>query len=61
MVWKAIRAGVPIFAAKAVPTSEAVTLAEQYGLTLICEVRTGHMKLFSGTLPQETFPASHVF
>lgn len=39
MVAKTIRAGVPIFVSKAVPTAEGVALAAQYHLTLICCAR----------------------
>ena len=39
MVSKAIRAGIPVLVSKAVPTAEAVQLAKQYGLTLICSAR----------------------
>ena len=48
MVWKAIRAGIPVFASKASPTAEAVMLARQYHLTLICAARRDRMKLFAG-------------
>lgn len=37
MVEKVIRAGVPILVSKAVPTDEAVLLAKEAGLTLICK------------------------
>lgn len=37
MVQKAIAAGVPILVSKAVPTDAAITMAEEYGLTLICK------------------------
>ena len=48
MVLKAIRAGIPVFASKASPTAEAVSLARQYHLTLICAARRDRMKLFAG-------------
>ncbi len=48
MVEKAIAAGVPILASKAVPTVEAVELAEKYGLTLIGNARPDGMKLYCG-------------
>jgi FdhD protein len=36
MVMKAIRAGVPILASKAVPTTDTINLAKEFKLTLIC-------------------------
>lgn len=51
MVIKAIRAGLPLLASKASPSREAVTLAKDYGLTLVCAARRDRMKLFTGTLP----------
>lgn len=36
MVSKVIRAGIPILVSKSVPTVDAVEMAKQYGLTLIC-------------------------
>lgn len=51
MAVKAIRAGIPILASKASPSREAVTLAGQYGLTLVCAARRDRMKLFAGTPP----------
>lgn len=51
MVMKAIRAGIPILGSKASPSMEAVTLAEEYGLTLVCAARRDRMKLFSGMPP----------
>lgn len=45
MVMKIIRAGIPVFASKAAPTKEAVALAKEYNLTLICAARRDRMKL----------------
>ncbi len=45
MAVKAIRAGVPVLAAKAVPTYEAVRLAKEYGLTLVCSARRDMMRV----------------
>lgn len=56
MAMKAIRAGIPILSSKASPSKEAVVLAEEYGLTLVCAARRDRMKLFTGNLPG-TFPA----
>ncbi len=39
MVMKAIHAGVPILATKAVPTDETIRLAREFDLTLICQAR----------------------
>lgn len=52
MAMKAIRAGIPILASKASPSNEAVILAKEYGLTLICAARRDRMKLFAGEMPQ---------
>lgn len=51
MAMKVIRAGIPILASKAVPTDEAVALAEEYHLTLVCAARRDHMRLYAGELP----------
>ena len=48
MVSKVIRAGIPVLAAKAAPTDEAVRLAVRYGLTLICAARRDQMDLYCG-------------
>lgn len=39
MVMKAIRAGIPILATKAVPTDETIRLAREFDLTLVCQAR----------------------
>jgi FdhD protein len=44
MVMKAIRAGIPILASKAVPTDRTIDLAKQFNLTLIC---SAHMDSFT--------------
>lgn len=46
MVMKTVRAGIPILASKAAPTMEAVRLAEEYNLTLICSARSDRMKVY---------------
>lgn len=51
MVCKAIRAEIPLLASKGSPTAEAVALAQQHGLTLLCAARRDRMKLFAGVLP----------
>ena len=50
MVTKAIRAGVPVLATKAVPTDRTVELARKYDLTLICSARPDSMKVFNDPL-----------
>ena len=45
MVMKAIRAGVPILATKAVPTDATIALARQFDLTLICSARPDSMRV----------------
>lgn len=51
MAIKAIRAGIPVLASKASPSREAVALAQEYNLTLVCAARRDRMKLFAGTPP----------
>ena len=46
MVMKVIRAGVPVFASKAMPTRESVLLAEEFGLSLIGAARKDSMVVF---------------
>ena len=53
MVIKAIRAGIPVLASKASPSAEAVAMAKEYHLTLICAARRDRMKLFTGNNPTE--------
>jgi FdhD protein len=47
MVEKAIRAGIPVLCTKASPTAEAVQLAKEYRLTLICTARTQHFRVIT--------------
>lgn len=51
MAMKAIRAGIPVLSGKASPSREAVDLAKEYGLTLVCAARRDRMKLFAGPPP----------
>lgn len=51
MAEKAIRAGIPVLASKASPTREAVKLAKQYRLTLVCNARRDSMKVYAGEPP----------
>ena len=53
MAVKAIRAGIPVLASKASPSAEAVAMAKEYHLTLICAARRDRMKLFTGNNPTE--------
>lgn len=48
MAVKAIRAGIPVLASKAVPTREAIALAKKYNLTLIGAARSDSMKVYAG-------------
>lgn len=47
MAMKAIYAGIPLLSSKASPTSEAIALAKEYHLTLICAARRDRMKVFA--------------
>lgn len=47
MAEKAVMAGIPVLAAKAVPTIEALRLAEEYHLTLVGAGRTDRMKVYT--------------
>lgn len=47
MAEKVIKAGIPVLASKAVPTKEAIELAEEYGLTLICSARRDRMRVYT--------------
>ncbi|MCI9262376.1 MAG: formate dehydrogenase accessory sulfurtransferase FdhD [Eggerthellaceae bacterium] len=46
MVMKAIRAGIPVLASKAVPTDETVRLAREYRLTLLCQARPDSVLIY---------------
>lgn len=47
MIIKAIQAGIPILASKASPTKQAIDLAKEYQLTLICQARKDRMKQYT--------------
>ncbi len=47
MVEKAIRAGIPVLCTKANPTAEAIQLAKEYHLTMICAARTQHFRVLT--------------
>ncbi len=53
MTVKAIRAGVPLLISKAVPTDRAVSLAGEYGLTLIGNAREESFTLYAGNPPED--------
>lgn len=53
MAMKAIRAGIPVLASKASPSQEAITLAKEYALTLVCAARRDRMKVFAGMPPAD--------
>ena len=50
MVQKAIRSGIPVLVTKAVPTDVTVSLARQYGLTLICQARPDSFGVYNDPL-----------
>lgn len=47
MVMKAIRAGIPILATKAVPTDETIRLAQEHDLTLLCQARPDSVMVYN--------------
>lgn len=47
MVTKAVAAKIPVLVTKAVPTLEAVKLAKEYGLTLICKAWPDQFEVFA--------------
>jgi len=49
MVHKALKIGVPIILSVAVPTSMAIKLADQYGITLVGSIKNGGMTVFTHT------------
>ena len=46
MVKKAVGAGIPILVSKAVPTDQAIEMAEYYNLTLICKAWPDRFEIF---------------
>ncbi|MEY8460605.1 formate dehydrogenase accessory sulfurtransferase FdhD [Eggerthellaceae bacterium 24-137] len=50
MVMKAIHAGVPLLATKAVPTDETIRLAREFDLTLICQARPDSAVVYNNPL-----------
>jgi FdhD protein len=58
MVMKAIRAGVPILASKAVPTTDTVNLAKKYKLTLICSAHRDSAIIYNDPINEPTNKAA---
>lgn len=52
MVMKAIRAGIPVLATKAVPTDETIRLAREFDLTLICQARPDAAVVYNDPLSE---------
>jgi FdhD protein len=50
---KAIRAGIPILASKAVPTDRTIDLAKQFKLTLICSAHTDSFTIYNNPIAAE--------
>lgn len=50
MVMKAIRAGVPVLATKAVPTDATIELARAFDLTLVCSAHPDSMRVYNDPL-----------
>lgn len=50
MTTKAIRAGIPLLASKAVPTDLTIELARKHGLTLICSAHPDSIRVFNDPL-----------
>lgn len=50
MVRKVLAAGIPVLVSKAVPTGEAVAMAREYGLTLICRAWPDSFEVYAGDL-----------
>lgn len=51
MAEKAVASGIPVLASKATPTADAVELAREYGLTLLCRAWEDRYEMFSTPLP----------
>lgn len=47
MAKKAIHAKVAVLATKAAPTDKAIMLAKQYGLNLVCLVKSDHLRMYA--------------
>lgn len=50
MVRKAVAAGIPVLVSKAVPTEDAVEMAKNYGLTLICRAWPDSYEIYAENL-----------
>lgn len=58
LVQKALMAGIPMLAAVSAPSSLAVDLAAESGLTLVGFLRGASMNVYSGTERLEPLPVS---
>lgn len=47
MMKKVIRAGIPVFVSKGIPTADAIKLAKQHKITLICSARRDKMCIYT--------------
>lgn len=56
MMQKVIRARVPLIVSNAAATDQAIALAKQYGVTLLCRARPEHFLIFSGEDTMEQSP-----
>ncbi len=50
MVSKALAAGIPVLVSKAVPTAEAVAMARECGMTLICRAWPDSFEVYAGAM-----------
>ncbi len=51
MIVKVLSVGIPVMVSKAVPTDEAIKMAEENGLTLICRAWPDSFEIYTGEFP----------